>query len=102
MTRWPSTIPHDLDLRLSTRTSDAPFELIWEDVRLFMDVHVVHMETGWPHRMPSDLKADLERLHNRRAPIANSDRWGVIHEWLERHDVAAPAQLRTRPEIETR
>jgi len=41
----------------------------------------------------------LAELDRRRTPPTDQDRWGVIKEWLERHEVEAPDRLPVAPEL---
>ena len=43
----------------------------------------------------------LAELGRRRANTADSDRWGVIKEWLEMHGVEAPERLPMAPDSPT-
>ena len=53
----------------------------------------------WPWTIPYDLAAGFAELDCRRASVADSDRWLVIKEWLEKHGIEAPDSLPVRPEI---
>ena len=55
--------------------------------------------TKWPGTIPHDLRTALAEIDGFRAPVADADRWAVIKEWLEKHEVSAPAKLPTAPEI---
>lgn len=56
----------------------------------------------WPSTIPHDLACQLSALDGRRTPTSDADRWGVIKEWLESHNVPAPDGLATAPEIKLR
>jgi hypothetical protein len=53
----------------------------------------------WPSTIPHDLATGLAALDERRDAASDADRWSVIKEWLERHDVPAPERLPSAPEI---
>jgi hypothetical protein len=53
----------------------------------------------WPSTIPHDLARKLAALDECKFPATDSDRWSVIKEWLENHDVPAPGKLPTAGEI---
>ena len=53
----------------------------------------------WPSTIPHDLARQLAALDERRTATSDADRWGVIKDWLESHNVQAPHGLPTAPEI---
>jgi hypothetical protein len=54
----------------------------------------------WPHSIPHDLATALAQLDRMRFVPSDADRWGVIREWLVKHDVSAPENpLPMSPEI---
>lgn len=57
--------------------------------------HGLHLKLQWMRGLTSEL-AELDR---RRTPPTDQDRWGVIKEWLERHEVKAPEVLPVAPEL---
>jgi hypothetical protein len=55
----------------------------------------------WPHTLPHDLAVALANLDRMRFTPSDADRWGVIRDWLVKHDVAAPEHaLPSSPEIQ--
>jgi hypothetical protein len=68
------------------------------------DGSVVHhmfytISMPWPSTIPHDLAGQLAALDERRTATSDADRWGVIKDWLESHNVPAPDGLPTAPEI---
>ena len=53
----------------------------------------------WPSTIPHDLAHKLAALCEYKSPATDADRWSVIKEWLEKHEVPAPEDLPTTPEI---
>ena len=53
----------------------------------------------WPSTIPHDLARKLAVLDEFKAPVSDADRWSVLKEWLETHEVLAPDSLPTAPEI---
>ena len=45
---------------------------------------------NWPHTIPVDLAKALADLDEMRFQASDADRWGVIRDWLVKHDVKAP------------
>ena len=89
--RWPSTIPYDLKVRLGgcSTTDDRQ-----RAFRFWALYHRLKLKIQWFH----GLHVGMSELDRQRAPTADSDRWGVIKEWLESHEVLAPDRLPTEPE----
>lgn len=52
---------------------------------------------SWPSNIPHDLKLKLEELERRHWQAKPADIWGEFKEWLEVHDVEAPADLPETP-----
>ena len=55
----------------------------------------------WPSTIPYDLARKLASLDEYKSPASDADRWAVIKEWLEQHEVPAPDRLPSAPEIRT-
>ena len=53
----------------------------------------------WPCTIPHDLARKLAALDAYQSPAFDADRWAVIKEWLEEHEVPAPDRLPTAPEV---
>ena len=53
----------------------------------------------WPSTIPHDLARQLAALDERKTIASDADRWAVIKEWLESHEVASPRALPTAREI---
>ncbi len=53
----------------------------------------------WPSTIPHDLALKLAALYEYQSPASDADRWAVIKEWLECHEVPAPDRLPAAPEI---
>ena len=53
----------------------------------------------WPSTIPHDLANKLAELDAYKSPACDADRWAVIKEWLEAHEVRAPDKLPSAPEI---
>ncbi|GIT85025.1 hypothetical protein ROBYS_00410 [Roseobacter sp. OBYS 0001] len=43
--------------------------------------------TKWPNSIPPDLNQMLDQLALHRNEARNSDVWGVLQDWLQRHEV---------------
>ncbi len=57
----------------------------------------------WPTTIPHDLAQALAELDKRRSTPTDSDRWGVVFDWLERHGIQAPDHpLPMTPEVRGR
>ncbi|MBL3704642.1 hypothetical protein GI582_18245 [Sulfitobacter sp. BDSS02] len=55
---------------------------------------------SWPSNIPHDLRLKLEELDRSRWQPKPADIWGAVKEWLEKHEVEAPADLPRRPHLE--
>lgn len=49
--------------------------------------------TEWPSHIPDDLENAFAEFESFRFTVQSQDRWTVIREWLEKHEVPAPAEL---------
>lgn len=90
--RWPYTIPHDLKLALEATQTPEEWWLVF---RTWAKHHGLRLKLQWMR----GLTLDLTELDRRRSPPTDQDRWGVIKEWLEAHDVEAPDRLPVAPEV---
>jgi hypothetical protein len=54
--------------------------------------------TKWPNTIPHDLDKALDQIAQYKNGPRNSDLWGVVQDWLQRHGVQAPESLPMRPE----
>ncbi len=53
----------------------------------------------WPHTIPYDLACLLAELDQFRCNTCDQDSWGVMRDWLVKHEVSAPTyMLPTAPE----
>ena len=88
---WPSTIPYDLQIALeSTQTSEE----WWLAFKAWAKTHGLRLKLHWV----SELARNLAETDRWRSRPHESDKWGVIKEWLELHGVDAPTRLPTTPE----
>ena len=89
---WPSTIPYDLMLSLEASQTQ---EELWLAFKAWARSHRLRLKLQWM----SELARNLSKLDDWRSRPHNSDKWGVIKEWLEFHGVEAPFRLPTAPEM---
>lgn len=93
MTNWPNRIPFDLHKELEARPITD-----WEAaIRTWAKAHGLKLKIQWYPQ----LQRAISDLHSRPYTAKPQDHWAAIKEWLERHDVEAPAKLPIWPEIDS-